>query len=75
MKCGCYVSDDDPSPAANDKCILPELVEALEELVKVNEEWNSAVEQVIGRPAGWNADYLNKAKALLNRLKESNVKK
>ena len=24
--CGCYVSDDDPTPAANDKCKYPALL-------------------------------------------------
>ena len=27
-RCGCYVSDDDKSPAANDSCLYPALVEA-----------------------------------------------
>lgn len=39
--------------------------EALANLVRVNEEWNAAVEKIMGRPAEWNADYLAEAKALL----------
>ena len=48
---------------------LQQAVEALEELVQANEEWNAAVETVIGRPAGWNADYLNKAKAVIAAIR------
>ena len=44
---------------------VEELESALRELVQCNEEWNAAVESVIGRPAGWNAAYLDKAKKAL----------
>lgn len=45
------------------------LVKALERLVKINEEHNSAVEKVMGRPAGWNDSYLDAARKALNETK------
>lgn len=42
-----------------------QLAEALRTLVTVNEEWNRAIEQIIERPAGWNAKELDAAKAAL----------
>lgn len=43
---------------------------ALRNLVHLNEEWNAAVETVIGRPVGWTADYLKEAKAVLGEEKK-----
>lgn len=44
-----------------------ELRGALAELVKANEEWNAAVEKVIGRPPTWTDGYLDRARAALRR--------
>lgn len=41
------------------------LVEALKELVTVNEVWNRDVQAIIGRPPGWADTYLDKARAAL----------
>lgn len=43
------------------------LREALEGLVRMNEQHNAAVETVIGRPLGWTDEYLNTARAALAR--------
>jgi len=50
---------------------LADCREALRGLVKVNEEWNSAVEATIGRPPNWTDGYLDKARAILARRKEA----
>lgn len=42
-------------------------VEALEDLVRINEEHNAAVEAVIGRPLGWKDSYLDRARAALEK--------
>lgn len=47
----------------------PELLEALSELVKVNEEHNEAVSKVLGTPPGWNDSYLDKARAAIAKAK------
>src|SRR5205809_571859 len=41
------------------------LREALKDLVHANEEWNAAVEKIVGRPNGWTDAYLDKARAAL----------
>ncbi|MDM7481605.1 MAG: hypothetical protein P3W96_006260 [Halomonas sp.] len=41
------------------------LAEALEDLVKTNEQWNEAVSKVVGRPAGWHDGYLARAREAL----------
>lgn len=43
----------------------PELLEALKGLVKLNEEWNEAVEGVIGRPPNWTDGYLDAARTAI----------
>jgi hypothetical protein len=44
---------------------IAELVEGLRALVKQNEDWNAAVMQVTGKPAGWTDKYLSPARALI----------
>ena len=46
-----------------------ELLEALEELVRINEEHNAAVEAVTGRPLNWKDTYLERARAALARAR------
>lgn len=41
------------------------LREALIELVGINEEWNTIVGDIIGKPPGWTDNYLDKARAAL----------
>lgn len=43
----------------------PDLLARLKELVRVNEEWNAAVEEIIGRPPNWNDSYLDGARAAI----------
>ena len=42
--------------------------EALSGLIRCNEEWNAAVQTVIGKPAGWNDEYLNAAREALAKI-------
>ena len=49
------------------------LLAALKALVKCNEEWNAAVEAVIGRPAGWVDAYLNEARAAIAEAEGTNA--
>lgn len=48
----------------------PDLLEALEGLVRVNEQHNAAIQSVTGRPAGWKDDYLNQARAAIARARD-----
>ena len=60
------------SETNNDRHLIsaaPDLLEALEALVKANEEWNAAVEKIAGRPANWTDDYLNAARAAIAKAK------
>lgn len=41
------------------------LVEALADLVRVNEEWNADVQKIVGRPPNWTDGYLNTAREAL----------
>lgn len=43
----------------------PELLEALKELVKANEDHNESVSKVIGELPGWKDSYLDKARAAI----------
>lgn len=45
------------------------LLEALEGLVKINDEHNLAVEAICGRPLGWKDSYLDAARAAIARAK------
>jgi len=44
-----------------------DLYVALQDLVKINEEHNKDIENIIGRPTNWNDCYLNRAREVLNR--------
>lgn len=44
---------------------IARLREALTELVKINEDHNSAVSEIIGHPLGWKDSYLDKARTAL----------
>lgn len=46
-----------------------ELAEALEGLVRINEQHNEEISKIIGRPIGWKDDYLNKARDTLARYR------
>lgn len=50
---------------ANAQGVNQQLLEALEDLVRVNEQHNLAIQQVTGTPAGWKDDYLNRARAAI----------
>lgn len=47
----------------------PDLLEALEGLVKINEEHNAAMAVIMGRPANWKDTYLDKARAAILKAK------
>jgi hypothetical protein len=49
-----------------------ELLKALEELVKITEDWNASVQSVIGRPVGWVDTYLNPARAAIEKARVAN---
>lgn len=40
----------------------PDLLEALEALVKINEDHNNSIQGVIGTPPGWSDSYLDAAR-------------
>lgn len=51
---------------ANLMAAAPDLLDALDALVKINEDHNNSIQGVIGTPPGWNDSYLDAArKALL----------
>jgi hypothetical protein len=41
------------------------MAEALEALVRINEEHNEAISQIIGHPLNWKDDYLDQARSAL----------
>jgi hypothetical protein len=47
----------------------PELYEALEELVKANEEWNKAVAAIVTTPPSWADTYLDAARSALAKAR------
>ena len=47
----------------------PEMLEALENLVAINEAHNQAVEGVIGRPVEWKDGYLDEARAAIRKAR------
>lgn len=48
---------------------LPELIAALDGLVRCNEEWNANVQSIIGRPPNWTDGYLDAARAALAKAR------
>lgn len=51
------------------KAVSRELLEALEDLVRINEQHNAAIQSVTGKPAGWKDDYLNQARAAIAKAR------
>jgi hypothetical protein len=49
---------------------LAAVVKALAGLIKVNDEWNESVQQIIGRVPGWSGQYLDEARAALAAARE-----
>lgn len=47
----------------------PDLLDALENLVRINEQHNLSVQAVKGKPSGWKDDYLNQARAAISKAK------
>jgi hypothetical protein len=45
----------------------PDLLEALQQLVLINERHNAACETVLGRPLDWKDDYLDAARAAITK--------
>jgi len=52
----------------------PALFTALQNLVKINEDHNAAVEKIIGKPPGWNDSYLDAAREALSNTMPVQVK-
>lgn len=50
-------------------CAAPDLLEALEGLVKSNEDHNERVSQIVGKPAGWHDSYLDQARAAIAKAR------
>ena len=77
--CQMVVTEDEqeaivPAGAAfKDKAKLiaaaPELLHALEDLVKAHETWNAAMIEVIGRPPKWGDEHLNNARAAIKKAR------
>lgn len=64
------VSFSDEIQRANDlEDMRDDLLEALEDLVRVNEQHNLSIQAVTGKPAGWKDDYLNQARAAIARAR------
>lgn len=59
----------DENDLANARLIAaaPELLEALQGLVRVNEEHNQSFIEVIGKPLNWKDDYLEAARAAIRK--------
>lgn len=55
-------------------CAAPNLLAALEALVKVNEEHNQSMMEIIGRDPLWNDSYLNAARLAINKAKGNDMK-
>lgn len=47
----------------------PDLLEALDALVKINEDHNNSIQGVIGTPPGWNDSYLDAARKALAKAR------
>ena len=47
----------------------PDLLEALDALVKINEDHNNSIRGVIGTPPGWNDSYLDAARKALAKAR------
>lgn len=47
----------------------PDLLEALDALVKINEDHNNSIQGVIGTPPGWNDSYLDAARKALSKAR------
>ena len=54
---------------ANLMAAAPDLLEALDALVKINEDHNKSIQGVIGTPPGWNDSYLDAARKALARAR------
>ena len=66
-----WVGDIDGQMTDNAHLIAaaPEMLEALENLVAINEAHNQAVEGVIGRPVEWKDGYLDEARAAIRKAR------
>lgn len=47
----------------------PDLLEALDALVKINEDHNNSIQGVIGTPPGWSDSYLDAARKALAKAR------
>lgn len=68
---GAYVELGFAVQQANAKLIAaaPDLLEALDALVKINEDHNKSIQGVIGTPPGWNDSYLDAARKALSKAR------
>ena len=46
--------------------IAERMAEALDGLIRVNEEHNEAISQIVGHPLNWKDDYLDQARSALS---------
>ena len=63
---------ENPSAVLSNAALIsaaPDLLEALENLVAINEAHNKAVEGVIGRPVEWKDGYLDEARAAIRKAR------
>lgn len=63
------VIDDEGQANARLMASSPDLLDALEGLVRINEEHNEAMIKIIGKPSLWNDDYLNASRAAIAKAK------
>lgn len=68
QECRCRVAIKNAEEQANNGDNTA-LVEALAELVRINEEHNASIEAIIGKPFGWKDKYLDKARSILDKIK------
>lgn len=64
--CEQYLADD-PIQKANAHLIAaaPDILEALKQLVKINEDHDDSIAKILGAPPGWKDEYLDKARSAI----------
>ncbi len=48
--------------------VVPELLTALKDLVKICEQHDKSISDVIGKPIGWKDTYLDKARSIIAKV-------
>ena len=70
-----FITSSNPDRMAEGKAnatliaAAPDLLEALDALVKINEDHHNSIQGVIGTPPGWNDSYLDAARKALSKAR------